>query len=267
MTIDDKNDAVKPDAPAPQPPEPAPPSGGASPSPAPAPAPEPERPLSPVPTEPLYIEVVNDDDNDEPVAPTPAPRPATPKPAAAAPTPAPTPDLRPLVRSTRVEWPLAIAGIAAAVFAAACIAGQTGVMQVVDLANAAHSPPVETSFFDKLVVILRAFVLIPLGAGCLLSGAYFLHLLERRPLGDLRVLGARMLAVVALAILARMLPMPEAITAAKPFYDSLVPLGVMWALMIPTFRLSMRESGIIIGAAMLTLIVLKFGSVIMAFAM
>lgn len=239
---------------------PTPPADEAAHQPAPAAGPVTE----PLPLEPAAAPEASFTPTPEPTAaPVEAPKSAA-KPSE---IPAAPSAMRPLVKSNRVEWPLAVAGCAAALYAAGCLAGQSGLLQRVIMVKSAAQQAAEASFLERTVVMLQGFVLILVGAGCLTAGAYFLHLLERRPLGDLRVLGARMLAIVALSLLIKMVAIPEVVGWSKPFFDALAPLAVMWLLMIPTFRLSMRESGIVVGAAMLTMIVVKFGSAIMTFAL
>jgi len=163
---------------------------------------------------------------------------------------------RPFVRGTRVEWPLAIAGSCAALFVAACLAGQQGIFP--------HAATVEIAYSERLLVLLRGLLMMLLSGGCLVAGAAIVQLVERGPLGDLQALSARMLMISAASILVRAVPIP--IAFLKQTHDVLAPLAVAWLLVLLVFRLSPRDAGMVIGAAILSLLVLAFGSTIVSFA-
>jgi hypothetical protein len=163
---------------------------------------------------------------------------------------------RPFVRGTRVEWPLAIAGSCAALFVAACLAGQQGIFP--------HAATVEIAYSERLLVLLRGLLMMLLSGGCLVAGAAIVQLVERGPLGDLQALSARMLMISAASILVRAVPVP--IAFLKQTHDVLAPLAVAWLLVLLVFRLSPRDAGMVIGAAILSLLVLAFGSTIVSFA-
>ncbi len=163
---------------------------------------------------------------------------------------------RPFVRGTRVEWPLAVAGSCAALFVAACLAGQQGIFP--------QAATVEIGFGDRFLVLLRGLLMMLLSGGCLVAGAAIVQLVERGPLGDLQALTARMLMISSAAILTRAVPIP--IAFLKQSYDVLAPLAVAWLLVIIVFRLSPRDAGMVIGATILSLLVLAFGSQVVSFA-
>jgi hypothetical protein len=163
---------------------------------------------------------------------------------------------RPFVRGTRVEWPLAIAGSCAALFVAACLAGQQGIFP--------HAATVEIAYSERLLVLLRGLLMMLLSGGCLVAGAAIVQLVERGPLGDMQALSARMLMISAASILVRAVPIP--IAFLKQTHDVLAPLAVAWLLVLLVFRLSPRDAGMVIGAAILSLLVLAFGSQVVSFA-
>lgn len=172
---------------------------------------------------------------------------------------------RPLVRSARFEWPLALAGCAAAIYVAACLAGQHGLFPASTTLNSdgvAVTTVVEWS--DRFMMVLKGVLRILVAGGCLVAGAYFLHLLDRRPVGDLRALASRMIAISAISLLAMMFPID--ILFLKRLFDALVPLAIAWALLIPFFRVSLRDAGVIMLGALMSLTVLAFGSMIVNFA-
>lgn len=190
----------------------------------------------------------------EPVTPE-APR-VTPASGAAKPAPAPAAPKRPLVRTNRIEWPLAVAGCCAALFVAACLSGQQGIFP--------RAEGVDIGYWDRFVMLLRGLLMMLLSGGCMVAGAALFHLVDGRPLGDLRALAARMLMISSVALLARVAPID--IVFLKQTYDVLAPVGVAWVLMILLFRLSPRDAGTVIGGGILSLIVLGFGSTIVSFA-
>ncbi|MBL9121569.1 MAG: hypothetical protein JNL80_16805 [Phycisphaerae bacterium] len=232
-------------------------------------SPSPSSPSSstpPVPHVPSYPPLLSDEDEDaleigvepEPERP---PMPATPRERASAPSGesvAATEVIRPFNRSTRVEWPLAVAGCAAAIFIAACLSGQQG------LFPSFTDVPVTSGFLDRAVLVLRGLLMMLLCGGCLVAGAALVQLVDRRPLGDLRSLAAQMLMISAFSLLTRIFPI--GIEILKKGYDVLAPIGVAWVLVLAVFRLSPRDAGMVIGAAILSLIVLAFGSTIVWFA-
>lgn len=231
----------------------------ASPSETPSPAPAASGP-TPAPLDfggPLVPSSV--DDESFPVEPEPeqsAPR-VTPTPTAAR-SAAPVPDApkRPLVQSTRIEWPLAVAGCCAALFVAACIGGQHGIFPRAD--------GVEVTIAERLVMLLRGILMMLLCGGCLVAGAALFHMVDRRPLGDLRALAARMLMISSVALLSRVFPID--IAFLKQTYDVIAPIAVAWAMILALFRLNPRDAATVVGAAILSLIILGFGSTIVSFA-
>jgi hypothetical protein len=168
--------------------------------------------------------------------------------------------LRPIVRGTHYEWVLAVAGCGAAVLLGAALAGQRGVMPFFNADGTPADPAIVDRVFHSLKLLLR----IALGSGCLVAGAYFLQLLDRRPVGDLRVLASRMLAITALALLATLLPIEHRLL--KQIYDVAVPLLAIWGLMMLFFRLKPRDAGVILFGGLLGLTVLSLGSWIVSFA-
>lgn len=193
------------------------------------------------------------------------PQPAA-KPTPAAPRPAePERPKRPVVRSSHYEWALAVAGCTAAVLVTAAFAGQRGLFPVpVPPADGVAAPPVDPGIGEKVTVAFRTIVRVALGGGCLVAGAYFLHFLDRRPVGDLRALASRMLAVAALALLVTLLPFDS--RWLKQGYDVLVPVAAAWALMLLFFRLSPRDSAVVVLGAFISLTVLALGSWIVSLA-
>ncbi|MDZ4831378.1 MAG: hypothetical protein SGJ09_14420 [Phycisphaerae bacterium] len=172
---------------------------------------------------------------------------------------------RPLVRNARFEWPLALAGCAAAILVAAYLAGQQGLFPASTTTNSdgvAVATVIEWS--DRFMMVLKGVLRIIVAGGCLVAGAYFLHFLDRRPVGDLRALASRMIAISAVSLLAMMFPID--ILFLKRMFDALVPLAIAWALLIPFFRVSMRDAGVIMLGALMSLTVLAFGSMIVNFA-
>jgi hypothetical protein len=101
-------------------------------------------------------------------------------------------------------------------------------------------------------------------AGCLVGGAYLFHLTDRRPLGDLRVLSARMLAISAVSLLAWIFPIGTAIL--KRGYDTVAPIAIAFGLLMLFFRLTPRDAGLLLGASLLSLIGIALGSFVVAFA-
>lgn len=172
------------------------------------------------------------------------------------PAPAPEAPKRPFVRSTRVEWPLAVAGCCAALFVAACLSGQHGIFP--------GAVKVEVGFGERLVMLLRGILMMLLCGGCLVAGAALFHIVDRRPLGDLSALAARMVMISAVALLSRVFPIDVAFV--KQSYDIVAPVALAWVLTFAIFRLTPRDAGLVIGAAILSLIVLGFGSTIVSFA-
>ncbi|MFO0827590.1 MAG: hypothetical protein U0572_05510 [Phycisphaerales bacterium] len=185
---------------------------------------------------------------------------ATPKPKAII-EPAPAPR-RPLLRSTRFEWALVLAGCAAAIFVAASLAGQSGLFP--PTTTEAGAAEAVVSWADRSLMLLRGLLRIALGSGCLVAGAYFLHFLDRRQVGDIRALAARMVAITSLSLLVMLVPID--ILVLKRFYDALVPLAAAWILMMIFFRISPRDSGVILLGSLVAITVLAFGSMIVGFA-
>jgi hypothetical protein len=166
---------------------------------------------------------------------------------------------RPMAASENWQMPAIVAGLAAVVFVAACLAGQSG------LFPSWSDPPATPSWMQRTLLVVRGLLMIPLSAGCLVAGAYLFHLVDRRPLGDLRTLSARMLMIASLAVLVRMVPIP--IAFLKQSFDVLAPVALGWLLLVPLFRLALRDAGLVVGAAILVLVVLGFGSTIVGFAL
>ncbi|MBL9150529.1 MAG: hypothetical protein JNM94_17720 [Phycisphaerae bacterium] len=226
-------------------------------APAPAPAPEPATPT------PLDIDLAPEPEEAPRVTPK-VERSATADASAKAASTAAAADvvrpLRPIVRGTHYEWVLAVAGCGAAVLLGAALAGQRGVMPFFNADGTPADPAIVDRIFHSLKLLLR----IALGSSCLVAGAYFLQLLDRRPVGDLRVLASRMLAITALALLATLLPIEHRLL--KQIYDVLVPLVAIWALMMLFFRVKPRDAGIILFGGLVALTILSLGSQIVAFA-
>ncbi len=243
MTNDDPNNLAKIEPPTvPQPVAEAVPTSSQPSSQPSSPLAEPSYDLSPTP-QPVPSAVI-----EEPVA---ASKPK------AAPTPVPVGEKRPFVTSSRYDWPLIVAGCAAVLFVAACLAGQQGLFpQFTEQA-------VEVGWSSRLLLMFRGLLMMPLGATCLIAGAYLFHIVDRRPLGDLRVLSSRMLMVASLVLLVRIFPI--GIPFLKQTYDVLVPIAAAWLLLMPTFRLPPRDAGLVVGAAILTLVMIGFGSSIVSF--
>lgn len=178
--------------------------------------------------------------------------------AAARETPAPA-QRPPLVRSTHPEWALATAGAALALHVAASLGAQRGLfpLPAEDAADPAWS--------ERVLMALRGVVLLLVGGGCLVAGAAIFATIERRRLGDMRVLVARAAAIAALALLVRMIPIDVAL--AKRIVDAAGPILAAWALSILFFRLTPRESGMLIGGALVSLVLVAFGSAVIGFAL
>lgn len=170
--------------------------------------------------------------------------------------PAPLP---PLVRSTRPEWPIALASAAMVLFGASALAGARGLFPV------AAAEGVDPDFAARALLLLRGAVLILLGGGCLVAGAYFFSLVESRRLGDLRVLLCRCVAIAAIALLGQLIPVE--VRFVKQLLDVAVPLALAWALIMPFFRLSPREAGVLLGGGLVAMVVLAFGSAVVGFAL
>ena len=191
---------------------------------------------------------------------------ASAKPASSTVAAAPAALRRPLVRSARYEWALVVAGSAAALYVAACLAGQQGLFPVATDANSAEGAvPVVVEWSTRFLVLLKGIVRIVVASGCLVAGAYFLHLLDRRPVGDLRAIASRMLAIAAISILVMLFPIEYSFV--KKSFDVIVPIAVGWALLIPFFRVSIRDAGVILIGSLMSITVLALGSVIVNFAM
>lgn len=199
------------------------------------------------------------DDDDKPIELEPDVESEAEKPSAAArATPAPA-QRPPLVRSTHPEWALAIAGAALALHVAASLGAQRGLfpLPAEDAADPAWS--------ERVLMALRGVVLVLVGGGCLVAGAAIFATIERRRLGDMRVLVARAAAIAALALLLRMIPIDLAL--AKRVLDGVGPIVAAWALSILFFRLTPRESGMLIGGALVSLVLVAFGSAVIGFAL
>jgi hypothetical protein len=165
----------------------------------------------------------------------------------------------PLVRSTHPEWALATAGTALALHVAASLSAQRGLFPI-SAADAA-----DPAWSERALMALRGVVLVLVGGGCLVAGAAIFATIERRPFGDLRVLVARALAIAALALLVRMIPIDLAM--AKRVLDGVGPIVAAWALAILFLRLTPRESGMLLGGALLSLVIVAFGSAVIGFAL
>jgi len=197
--------------------------------------------------------------DDEPAAqPIPHLRPTTPSPRPSVQAADPV-IARPLVTSPRVDWPLIVAGLAAILFIAACIAGQRG------LFPAYGEEPVVPDWATRLLQLARGLLMMPLAAVCLAGGAWLFQLVERRPLGDVRGLSARMLMIACVALIVRILPIDMAFL--KQSYDVLAPVAAAWLLLMAVFRLTPRDAGVLLGAALLCMVLLGFGSTIVSFAL
>lgn len=229
---------------------------GQSPVPGAAPATNPS-PSAPVDSDDLSIEL-----EPEPL-PASEPSSSSPRPAAgraagaAAPAAEPEP-LRPFNRATSVEWPLAVAGCAAAIFIAACLAGQSG------LFPSEGETPVSPDLFVRAVLALRGLLMMLLCGGSLVAGAAAVQMIDRRPIGDLRALAARMLLISSIGLLSRVMPID--IHFLKMVYNILAPVAIAWLGVVLLFRAPPRDAGMVIGAAILALILLAFGSTIVQFA-
>jgi hypothetical protein len=169
-------------------------------------------------------------------------------------------DQRPFNRMHRVEWPLAVAGCAAAIFIAACLGGQAGLFPQFG------EKPIDPTVVDRVLLVLRGLLMMILCGGSLVAGAAIAQTVEKRPLGDLRSLGAVMLMVAALSLLVRITPIGIH-PLFKQGFDLLAPIGIAWLLVVALFRVPFRDAGMVIGAAILSLVVLAFGSTIVSFAL
>lgn len=94
--------------------------------------------------------------------------------------------------------------------------------------------------------------------------AALFHMVDRRPLGDLRALASADAHDQFGRALSRVFPID--IAFLKQTYDVIAPIAVAWAMILALFRLNLRDAATVLGAAILSLIILGFGSTIVSFA-
>lgn len=187
-------------------------------------------------------------------APAPAPRPA-PQPVAA--PPAATVRL-PLVHSTRYDLPMLGAGVAAAAFVIACLAGVGSLFAPWSFAG------VEPDVWVRANVAVRGVLLMAIGTACLVTGLMILVFLDGRPTGDMRVVAVRCAMIAAVAMLARLVPFPWEFLKAT--WDVAGPLAVAFLLLMPLFRLKAKDATTALGASLIVLVVLSIASMLVGFA-
>jgi len=187
------------------------------------------------------------------VKPKPAPV-AAPATTAAATVQAPLP----LVRTARFDLPLLGAGVAAALFTVACLAGLGPLFPDWTFANA------ETDVWIRLNVAVRGLLLVAIGSACLVAGLVILVFLDGRPTGDVRVVAIRCAMIAAVALLARAVPMPWAFLKAT--WDVAGPLAIAFLLLIGMFRLKAKDATTALGASLIALVLLSIASMLVNFA-
>lgn len=189
---------------------------------------------------------------ERPASPRPAPQPA-PKPAPPTPHVEPRP---PLARTGRFDLPLLGAGVAAAVFVVACLAGLASLFPQFGGA--------ETDVWVRANTAIRGVLLIGIGTACLATGLLVLVFLDGRPTGDVRVVATRCAMIAAVAIVARAVPMP--FEFLKATWDVAGPLAIAFLLLMGLFRLPARDATTALGASLIVLVLLSIASLLVSFA-
>lgn len=194
--------------------------------------------------------------SEPPAAPAPA---AAPRPAAKPPSqPAAAESPVPLVRGGRYDLPLLAAGVAAAAFVIACLAGVGSLFPQWSFAG------IETDVWIRANVAVRGVLLMVIGTACLVTGLLILVFLDGRPTGDMRVVAVRCAMIATAALLARTLPLPWAFLKAT--WDVAGPLAVTFLLLLPVFRLKAKDATTALGASLIVLVLLSIASMLVGFA-
>jgi hypothetical protein len=193
----------------------------------------------------------------EPAVRTPA-EPAPKAPAVAAPPAASGEPRLPLVRSERFDLPMLGAGVAAALFVVACLAGVASFFPPWSFAG------VEPDVWIRANVAIRGVLLMAIGTACLVTGLLILVFLDGRPTGDLRVVTMRCAMIVAAALLARAVPFPWEFVKAT--WDVAGPLAIAFLLLMAVFRLKAKDATTALGASLIVLVVLSVASMLVGFA-
>jgi hypothetical protein len=186
--------------------------------------------------------------------PVPAPKPAAPTPTRTATVEPP----RPLVRGGRYDLPLLGAGVAAAVFTVACLAGVTSFFPQWSFAGA------ETDVWIRANVAVRGVLLMAIGTACLVTGLLIVVFLDGRPTGDMRVVAMRCAMIAATALLARAIPFPWEFLKAT--WDVAGPLAIAFLLLMLVFRLKAKDATTALGASLIVLVILSVASMLVGFA-
>lgn len=165
---------------------------------------------------------------------------------------------RPLVQTARFDLPLLGAGVAAALFAVACLAGFGPLFPDWTFANA------DTDVWIRVNVAVRGLLLMAISTACLLAGLVIVVFLDGRPTGDVRVVTVRCAMIAAVALLGRAVPMPWAFLKAT--WDVAGPLAIAFLLLIGLFRLKAKDATTALGASLIALVLLSIASMLVNFA-
>ena len=183
--------------------------------------------------------------------PAPVPKPATPTPVANAPRP-------PLVATARYDLPFLGAGVAAALFVVACLAGLGSMFPQWSSHGA------ETDIWIRTNVAVRGVLLMLISTACLVTGLLIVVFVDGRPTGDMRVVTVRCAMVAAVALLARAVPIPWEF--AKATWDVAGPLAIAFLLLMPLFRMKAKDATTALGASLIVLVLLSIASMLVSFA-
>lgn len=190
-------------------------------------------------------------------APSPAPVPASvPKPVKS--TPAANEPRLPLVGTARYDLPFLGAGVAAAIFVIACLAGLGSMFPQWSLHDA------ETDFWIRANVAVRGVLLMIIATACLVTGLLIVVFVDGRPTGDMRVVAVRCAMVAAVSLLARAVPIPWEF--AKATWDVAGPLAIAFLLLMPLFRMKAKDATTALGASLIVLVLLSIASMLVSFA-
>jgi hypothetical protein len=175
------------------------------------------------------------------------------------------PPLRPLVHELPLD-PWGVVGVGIAAFLALAIAHLLGAhaMYPADLASAGGDAAEPLSFGERLVSVIRMFVLLGLwtagGTGAIIASAW----LFTRPVGDLLAAAGRVFAIIAVSRLVAFIDLPG--PTVEGLLEAALQLGVIYLLTMLVFRLKPRDALTVLVIAVVALLLLFVGAILVTWA-
>jgi hypothetical protein len=172
--------------------------------------------------------------------------------------------LPPPISAEASPKPWVIAGAAAT--AILCLAWLAGARQLAPLESAGNDGAIygELTFGERLSGVARTLVFVPLASLALVFGVAALAFVRQRPIGDAVALLAKCAAVAAIALLVRLVPVE--IAFVKHSLDFAGPALVALGLLVPVFRLHVRDAGLAIGFTLMGLVLLALSALVVVWA-